>query len=125
MGSNCLRENKAFSLLELVISVAILSVGITVVLQAFSFSARAGGLSCDIINALFLAEDKIQELEFKEKQNLIGAEPAQVNGKNSKFDWVYTLNFDPELNLYKLNLDVTWQRLSRKEAINLDTYLRE
>lgn len=125
MGSNCLLRSKAFSLLELVIAVAILSVGITVILQAFSFSGRAGGLSCDIINAVFLAEDKIQELEFKEKQNLIRAEPAQVNGKNSKFDWVYTLNFDPELNLYKLNLDVTWQRLSRKEAINLDTYLRE
>lgn len=114
---------QAFSLVELVISIAILSVGITVVLQALSFSARMSGLSCDIINAVFLAEDKLQELEFKEKQNLIDKQPVEVKGKSSKFDWVYALVFEPKFNLYKLQFDVSWQAATRKEELVLNTYL--
>lgn len=119
---NCKLNNKAFSLLELIISVAILSIGIVVILQAFAFSARLGGLSCDIISAVFLAEDKIQELEFKEKQNLIREETAR--DKNGKFAWQYEINLDPDLNLYRLNLDIHWQKLNRKEGLKLNTYLR-
>ena len=62
MELNYKPQDKAFSLLELIVAVAILSVGITVVLQAISSSAAATGLSNDIINAVFLAKDKIQEL---------------------------------------------------------------
>jgi len=117
-------KNNAFSLLELIITVAILSIGIVVVLEAFSYSARMTGLSCDIINAVFLAEDKMQELEFKkEKQNLTSIEPAG-GIENNKFRWSYTLNLDPDLNLSKLNFNITWARANREESLSLNTYLR-
>lgn len=124
MGLNYNLKNKGFSLLELVITVAILSLGIVVILEALAFSTRATGLSRDVINAVFLAEDKIQELEFKEKQNLIDKEPTQVRDVKDKFTWEYSLNLDPDLNLYKLNLNISWQKLNREEKLNLDTYLR-
>lgn len=117
-------KNSAFSLLELIISVAILSIGITVILQALSFSARITGLSGDIINAVFLAQDQLQELEFKERKNLISSEPKEVNDKKDKFIWNYTLNFDTALNLYKLDFKISWQRMHREETINLNTYLK-
>lgn len=118
-------KNSAFSLLELMITVAILSIGIVVVLQAFSYASRMTGLSCDIINAVFLAEDKVQELEFKEKQGLINKEPAEVKDKKDKFSWGYALSLEPDLNLYKLNFDITWQRANREEGLDLNTYLRQ
>ncbi len=118
-----LNNNNGFSLLELIISVAILSIGITVILQALAFSSRMAGLSCDITDVVFLAEDKIQELEFKEKQDLIQEE--LISDRNGKFDWEYGINLDPALNLYKLNLKVNWQKLGRKEELNLNTYLRK
>jgi len=106
--------------------VAILSIGITVILQALAFSARMAGLSCDITDALFLAEDKIQELEFKAKQGLV--EEGLISDRNGKFDWEYGINLDPNLDpalkLYKLNLKINWQKLGRKEELNLNTYLR-
>ncbi len=117
-------KDRAFSLVELVISIAILSVGIMAVLQALSFSARMSGLSCDIINAVFLAEDKLQELEFKEKQNLMDKQPAQVKDKSGKFDWASALTLQPKFNLYKLQFNVLWQAASRKEELVLNTYLR-
>ena len=117
-------KNNGFSLLEVIITVAILSTGIVVILQAFSFSARVTGLVCDITNAVFLAQDKMQELEFKEKQNLINREPPVVEDKTDKFAWKYVLNPEPDFNLYRLDFDITWQRTDRKERISLNTYLR-
>lgn len=124
MGLNCSLRNNAFSLLESIIAVAILSAGIVVILQAVAFSARLAGLSNDFVKAVFLAEDKIQELEFKEKQGFIDSEPAQAKDKKDKFEWGYSLVLDPDLNLYRLDFAVNWQRASRQEALKLTTYLR-
>lgn len=118
------RNNKAFSLLELIITIAIISTGITVILQAFSFASRVAGLSSDIIRADFLAEDKLQELEFKEKQGLINQEPAQSSGLSDKFQWKSDLEFAPVTSLYKLKFVINWQRLNSQEDITVNTYLR-
>lgn len=116
-------KNKAFSLLELIITVGIVSTGIVFILQALSFCARVTGLSCDITNAVFLAEDRVQELAFKERKNQITNE--QKDAKLDKFTWNYTIDLDPDLiTLYKLNFDITWQRLNREERLNLSTYLK-
>ena len=116
-------KNKGFSLLEVIIMIAILSTGIVVILQALSFSARVTGLSCDMTNAVFLAQDLIQELEFKEKRQEISAE--EKTGKKNKFVWNYAIiNLEPDLKLYKLDLDVVWQRLNREERLDLNTYLK-
>lgn len=115
---------KAFSLLEVIITVAILSTGIVVILQALCFCARVTGLSCDITNAVFLAEDKLQELEFKESNNKL-AEGQQESDKKDKFAWNYTIGSEPDSKLYKLDLDITWQRLNRQERLSLNTYLRK
>lgn len=111
-------------LLELILAIAILAIGIIAILEALSFSARATGLSCDVINASFLAEDKMQELEFKETKGLISKEPAEVKGNTGKFAWGYTLNFDRGLNLYRADLEINWQRAKKEEKLTLNTYLR-
>jgi len=116
-------KNRSFSLLELIIGIAILSIGIITVLQALSFSLRAAGLSCDIIKAVFLARDKMQDLEFKEKQKLISKEPPQAQGEQDKFSWQYVLTPEADLTLYKLGLNITWQRPNREENLSLNTYL--
>ena len=118
-------KNKAFSLLELIITVAILSTGIVVVLETFSYSARMTGLSGDIINAVFLAEDKLQELGYKEKRRLIEKEPPQVKDKKDKFEWEYNISLDQDLDLYRLDFDISWQRANRQEDLQLNTYLKK
>lgn len=124
MALNCRPRVRAFSLLELIIAIVILSSGITVVLQAISFSSRITGLSCEMIKAVLLAEDKMQELDFKEKQGWLNQEPQKLEGKNGKFVWEYTLILDEDLNLYKLDFGLSWKRQRREEGLNLKTYLR-
>jgi prepilin-type N-terminal cleavage/methylation domain-containing protein len=124
VGLNCCVKNKGFSLLELIISVAVLAIGITAVLQAFSFSAMVSGLSGDFINAAFLAQDKIQELEFKEKQNLLNKEPAEIKEGAGKFAVAYALDLDADLKLYTFTLDITWLRAKKERMLHLRTFLR-
>lgn len=122
-ASKCKAGNKAFSLVELIIAVAVLSIGIVALLEALSFTARLAGLSSDIVNAVFLAEDKMQELEFKESQHLLESEPQEAMGEKDKFKWEYMNNLDADLGLYKLDFNINWQRRDRQEKISLNTYL--
>ncbi|MFH1355021.1 MAG: prepilin-type N-terminal cleavage/methylation domain-containing protein [Candidatus Omnitrophota bacterium] len=121
---SCRSNNNAFSLLELLITVAVLSVGIVAILQGISFSARLTGLSGDMVRAVLLAEDKLQELSFIEKQGLLEEIPQEINGVEGKFRWEYNLLLDSDLDLYKLNLEVSWKRSKRQEEFSLATYLK-
>lgn len=116
-------QNKAFSLVELIIAVAVLSIGIVAVLEALSFTARLAGLSSDMVNAVLFSEDKMQELEFKESQHLLESEPQEASGEKDKFKWEYMNNLDVDLGLYKLDFEINWQRREREEKISLNTYL--
>lgn len=121
--SKYLRRNKGFSLLELIISVAILSIGIISIIQAISYSTRVTGLSCDMITASFLAKDIVQELEFKERQGALSSQPLAYGEKKGKFTISYSLSPHQDLNLYVLDFDIAWKRLTRQEEVKLNTYL--
>jgi len=126
---NCSGKIKGFSLLELIIAIAILSIGIVTVLEALSFSARAAGLACDTIKASFLVEDKIQELGFQENRKLIVSLPPETGAEEGKFRWKYTLTPDtllsiPDVTLYKLDFDIGWQKAAKKRNLSLVAYLR-
>jgi len=114
---------RGFSLLELIMALAILSAGIVVVLQALSFCAQATGLSCDIVAAVFLAEDKIQELEFQEAQEAL--RETFEKGDSGRFSWARSVILDQDLNLYKTDIKISWQRQGRIQALEASTYLRK
>jgi prepilin-type N-terminal cleavage/methylation domain-containing protein len=124
------RKNKGFSLLELIISIAILAIGIIAVLETLSFSVRAGSISGDITRAAFIAEDKMQELEFKEKQNIMPTLlDSSADNQKDKFKWRSALIPEEGLvsdktALYKLNFNIDWGGPGKERTINLNTYLR-
>ncbi|MFH0828311.1 MAG: type II secretion system protein [Candidatus Omnitrophota bacterium] len=117
-------ENKAFSLIELLIATVILSMGLITIFKAFSFSAKSAGISADLTQAVFLAEDKIQELEFERKMNLTAPEQLEDSGQVEKFDWEYTASPLPDLNLYVLKFVVAWKRANEARDVRIGTYLR-
>jgi type II secretion system protein I len=123
--SRSITNNKAFSLLELIIAIAILSVGITAVLQAVSYSTSVAGLSCDMISAVMLAEDNLQELEYKESNKLLSGEAADGSGTLDRFNWSRTLEPEEDLDLYRLKFSVNWQKRNKQEGFTVDTYLRK
>jgi len=111
---------------ELVMAIGILAAGIVAVLQAFAFCARSTGLFCDIADAVFLAEDALQDFEFKEHQALVSKIAASDKGKSGKFDWEYSLEEDPEIKtLYRLNYKVNWVHAEKTETLDLATFLQK
>jgi len=123
--SNPRVSNKGFSLLELIIAIAILSAGIVMVMEAIVFSTGAAGLSCDVVSAVFLAEDKLQELDHKEANSVISNEPEESQGSQDKFSWQRTLKLDAGAGLYALDLELKWKTRSREEGFAIRTYLRK
>jgi prepilin-type N-terminal cleavage/methylation domain-containing protein len=120
----CWRSKEGFSLLELVVAIALLSISLATIIQAFSFSAKAAGLSGDVTRAVLLGQDKLQVWQFKEQQGRLSQEAPQAQDASGKFQCASSLNFDQDLKLYKLNLTISWLRAERKEEFSLATYLR-
>jgi len=115
---------RGFSLLELLVAIAILSVGIIFILQALSFCARSSGIAADTLNALILAEDKLQELQYQEKTN--ASSQMNSSGVTGKYRWDYALEISPPANrLYKCALNVIWERALRNEKLSVNTYFKK
>lgn len=59
------RKNQGFTLIEVIVSLAIIGVGIVAVLQLFSGGLRSIKVSDDYLRAAILAQNKMKELEIK------------------------------------------------------------
>ncbi|MFA5363200.1 MAG: hypothetical protein WC335_08215 [Candidatus Omnitrophota bacterium] len=116
------RGEKGFLFLELVVGIAILAVGITLVIQAFSSTARAHAVSRDMVKAVFLMEDKIQELEFREQHGFIGQEPLEAAGTTGRFAWRYAFAPVRDTDFYLCNLSVAWKEYRRNDSFTVNTY---
>jgi prepilin-type N-terminal cleavage/methylation domain-containing protein len=123
VGSRLILSKRGFSLLELVIAVGILSAGITVVMQALVYAARTTAIVSDYSQALLLANDKLQELEFIKNQAPAQNLPKEDNGTQDAFSWHYTVVDGPVAKLNRLNFNISWMRKDRKEELQFTTYL--
>ena len=123
-----LKKNKKRGslLLEAILSIVILSISITVIIQSMTSTLRANMYSSDFTQAILLGENKIVELiqkgfvesglrekgEFEDShlqyKYFLMTDPAQTTGKDK-------INF--------VDLDVTWKSGSKVNKIKLETYL--
>lgn len=89
-----------FTLIEVLISVVILSIGIVVVLQAFDTSLFALGVSRDTQRATMLIREKMAELEMSALEQ-DGIEPGSSSGRflrtNKGFHWELQVTQVPRL----------------------------
>ena len=117
-------RHDAFSLLELVFVVALLSIGIAGTIQAFAFSARMAGVSRDFLTAVLTAQEKAREMEFLERQGALGGRPPFESGETEKFRYTYTLTAGPRENLKRWDADLAWGEGEKEREVRVSTYLR-
>jgi prepilin-type N-terminal cleavage/methylation domain-containing protein len=115
-------NNRGLSLLEVMVSVGILAAGIVFVLQALSFCAKSAGVVADNVQAVFLAEDLLQRLEYEAGST--GISQQEAGDRLGKFLWSYRISADPDLKLWELKLGLNWESSRRKDNLILTTYLK-
>jgi len=113
-----LKKNRGFSLLEVLIALAILSTAIVFIFRSFTASLSAAVFAQNIGRACYIAEEKIWEIE-KGFPN--------VTSQQGVFKWNYNITDLTEADipdLKELHFSVSWPQ-KRQEEYSLDflTYL--
>ncbi|UCB57601.1 MAG: type II secretion system protein [Candidatus Omnitrophota bacterium] len=127
---------KAFTLIEVMLSVAILSVGLILILQGFGRSLGALRISENNLKATFVAENRFSEAQIQAKEDW----DVFAEGKSEEFKFeginciweidIESAGWDEEVSLEEyedlntIRARLSWQEGKRKGAIALITYMR-
>jgi len=121
------KSNKAFSLLEVLITVAILSTAVIFVFRSFTASLSSAKFSQNITLACYLAEAKLWEIEQNQRQSPSPLDPDNGTEKmqGRDFNWSYETIKLEGLNLIKLRFNISWQEKIREKEYSMEflTYL--
>jgi len=126
--SNRKLDNKGFSLLEVIVALAIMAIGYMTVFNLFSVSIKALGMSDQYQQAINLANSKLSEIE------MLNYETEKTSGtfqNKEAFRWTLSIEpyesslNDPEenINLSKVVLKVLWQDNQKTRNVELVTLM--
>jgi len=119
-------NNKGFSLLEVIVALAIMAIGYTTVFHLFSVSIKSVGMSDQYQRAVGLANSKLSEMEMMnyETDSLSGTFENEEN-----FQWSLNIESydsplndpDENINLSKVTLKVFWKDNQKPRNVELVT----
>lgn len=113
-------------LLEALLSVVILSVSITLIIQSMTGSYRAMVYSGQYMTALILLENKMSDAIRGGYINTGLAEQGDLSGSSGKYRYflrTYPSDGEGQEHISEVDLGVEWAAGKRKNRINLKTYL--
>lgn len=119
-------DEQGFSLLEVIVALAIMAIGFVTILQLFSGSIRAIGMSQEYLKGITLASHKINELE------LANFTTEELSGRfDDEADYSWDLNIEPydtplnnekaNIQVLKINLQVSWNQFGEEKNVELVT----
>ena len=115
-----------FTLLEVLVSMAILAICLTVIMQLFSGGLKSGHLSEEYIRAVFLAREKMEEV-LVQKEIASGAEEGE---SEAGYRWVVKIHPEEEteevvpklpFGLFDIQVSVMWREGERTKSFTLHT----
>ena len=125
-----MRSKKGFTLLEVIIALAILGIGLTVIMELFSGGLRLGRVSQEYTKAMHFASLKLEEMAARKT-----IEAGEDEGELDKtFRWrtgvekVDILPYDkgtefkPPVDLYHIRVTVLWTSGTKERSAGLESY---
>lgn len=118
-----------FTLVEIVVSVAILSFGVVVLFEAFficldvfTYSLRSMNVQRWVHEKIWETEDELTRLGMLER----GERKGSFTEEGKKFDWTMSVNLKGETQeayLYTLDLMIYWVQGNRKVRLSQTAYV--
>jgi len=122
---NKISNRASFTLLEVLITVAILATAIIFVFRSFTASLTSAQFSQDITSACYLAEDKLWEIGQTQVNAPKSSDQGSQRIQNKDFNWYYEIQNTDNAELKELKLTVSWKEKVREKEYTMDflTYL--
>jgi type II secretion system protein I len=125
-GPNCRR---AFTFIEVIVALAVVSVGLLGLLHLHVLSVRAAASSKTRTQAVLLAQEKMAvALATARPERAAQSGEARVNGVTYKWRTEVTNAVSSQLDLNalrKLRVRVTWDETSARGGVDMTTYLAD
>jgi general secretion pathway protein I len=123
-------RNQGFLLIEVVVALAILGVGLTVVIELFSGGLRLARASMEYTKAVNYARIKMEEFTAKPAVEE-GTEEGESDDKT--FRWQVgvkkvdllsidkSVDYKPPIELYQVKIDVFWKSGTREKSTSVES----
>lgn len=119
------KNERALSLIEVLVTVLILSISILTLIQGISQGIMVLDTAEGLSEAALLAKKKMAELELEKFE--IGVESSGVFEENKKYSWKVDIK-DPELDeaknfaISQVDLFILWKDQGTEKQIKISTY---
>lgn len=115
------QKSSGFLLLEIMISVSILSIGALLVLNSFVRPIRAVELSKDYFKAGLLMEGKLLELYNSSIEE--GLSRGEFSDFDNRFSWDMDAVRSEDGFCSEVNIRVLWRKKDKEEDLSVSTYI--
>jgi len=116
---------KGFTLLEILIALAILATAVTIIFQLFSASLRNIAVSEDMVSATVRAEAKMREVLSVDELTADSWSETTSDGYTFDINITETLQQKTDslpVQVLQLELAISWQKNSKQRSLRLKTY---
>jgi prepilin-type N-terminal cleavage/methylation domain-containing protein len=123
-------DKKGFSLLELIVAMAVLTIGLIGVLQIFPIGLRASQRAGMMTKASFLAQNRIEDIKLA-GFNAITELPPKIplSGSDGDFKWDIKIDdislegVESQNNMRKVTVTISWPERNTIRSKNFITYV--
>ncbi len=119
-------DKSGFTLIEIVVALAILSLALPALLRSFTEAAKGQALTENRTTALYLLKFRMAAIEAEGYPD-IGEEDGEF-GEDSRFRWhsdVQDVESEEIEGLRLVTITVTWQERGNERVISASTYLAD
>lgn len=119
-------DKNGFTLIEIVVTLAILSLALPTLLRAFTEAAKGQAIAENRTTALYLLKFRLAAIEAEGYPD-IGEEQGEF-GEDSRFRWhseVQDIESEEIEGLRLVTVTVTWQERGKERLISTSTYLAD
>jgi type II secretion system protein I len=118
-------SSKGFTLLEILVALAILATAVTIIFQLFSASLRNIGVSEDVVSASVRAEAKMREVISDEELSENSWTETTTDGYTFTVNIIEALQEKTDslpVQVLQIDLAITWIKNAKERTLRLKTY---